>query len=337
MPATKKPKAKSTPASKQKSKSKSKSDESSPKARVVGGSVVRGAAKKPSGDAKKAKKVKKKDKSAKKKAPKKNKRPRYTARTADKYELYEKAVQSPDTDVEFLARVYKRTRKRTAYNFREDFCGTGLLSSHWIRQSPKHFAEGFDIDPEPVAWGLERNFEPLGEDAARYTVHLKDVRAKGFLKPDIRVAQNFSYCVFHERSEMLEYFRAVYDSLADDGIFVMDLHGGPEATEEMEEERKCGGFTYVWDQDQFWPGTGEYRCYIKFRFPDGTEKKAFTYVWRMWYLTELRDILRDAGFERVDSYFEGTDENGEDGNGVFSKGVKGENCLSWIAYLAAIK
>ena len=31
--------------------------------------------------------------------------------------------------------------------------------------------------------------------------------------------------------------------LVDDGLFVMDLHGGSESTEEMEETRRCGGFT----------------------------------------------------------------------------------------------
>jgi len=283
--------------------------------------------------------VVRKGRKAKRRKAKARKKPIYTAATADKYELYQASVQSPETDVPFLARVYRSIRKKKALHFREDFCGTALLSSHWIRQSGQHTAEGFDIDPDPVAWGMAHHFDELGEDAQRFTFHLKDVRAPSHVRPDVRVAQNFSYCCFHTRDEMLEYFRAVHADLADDGIFVMDLHGGPEATEEMEEEREIEeGFTYVWDQDAFWPGTGEYVCYIHFRFEDGTEmKRAFTYKWRMWYLTELRDILSDAGFSKVTSYFEGTDENGEDGNGIFRKGVRGENCESWIAYLAAEK
>lgn len=298
-------------------------------ARVEAGKVLRSG-----GKGKGKSKGKGKGKGKKKKA----KKPHYTAKTADKYELYQASVQSPDTDVAFLSRVYRSIRKKKALHFREDFCGTALLSSHWIRQSKQHTAEGFDIDPEPVVWGMAHHFDDLGETAQRFTFHLKDVRAPSHVKPDVRVAQNFSYCCFHTRAEMLEYFRAVHADLADDGIFVMDLHGGPEATEEMEEEREIDGFTYVWDQDQFWPGTGEYVCYIHFRFPDGTEmKRAFTYKWRMWYLTELRDILTDAGFSKVTAYFEGTDANGEDGNGIFRKGVRGENCESWIAYLAAEK
>jgi len=269
-------------------------------------------------------------------------RHRYTAATADKYVLYQKAVQSPDLDIAFLARIFRKTRGRDALHFREDFCGTGLLSAHWLRGGRARTAEGFDLDPEPVAWGLEHNFAFLREgpeDAPnRWTVQLKDVRGPGMRPCDLRVAQNFSYCVFRTRAELVEYFRAARASLAPDGIFVIDLHGGHEATEELEEEKRCGGFTYVWDQAGFWPGTGDYTCHIHFRFPDGSElRRAFSYHWRMWYLTELSDALHDAGFARVDRYFEGSDEKGTGGNGIFRKGVRGENCPSWIAYLAALR
>lgn len=274
----------------------------------------------------------------KRSTPRKARRERLTAAAADKYDLYQRAVQSADVDIPFLANLFKRTSGRKALHFREDFCGTGLLSATWVQQGPEHTAEGFDIDPEPVSWGLVHNFEGLGPAAARFSVHLKDVREPGHRKYDVRVAQNFSYCVFKTRRELLSYFRAARESLAADGVFVIDLHGGSEATEVMEETKRCGGFTYVWDQASYWPGTGDYRCHIHFRFPDGTEmKRAFTYDWRFWNLTELRDVLLDAGFSRVDSYFEGTDEDGESGNGVFRVGTRGENCASWIAYLAAAR
>ena len=48
-------------------------------------------------------------------------------------------------------------------------------------------------------------------------------------KADLTCAMNFSYCVFKTRRELLEYFRAARASLVDDGLFVMDLHGGSEA------------------------------------------------------------------------------------------------------------
>ncbi len=131
----------------------------------------------------------------------------------------------------------------------------------------------------------------------------------------------------------------VVDDLADDGVFGFDLHGGRESMEETEEEtRIAGGFIYVWDQHEYWPVTGETKCYIHFRFRDGSEmRRAFTYDWRLWTLPELKDALYATGFSHVDCYWEGTDKDGTSGNGVFRKTRRGENCESFIAYLAAFK
>ena len=259
-------------------------------------------------------------------------RHRYTARTADKHVLYQKAVQSPEPDLALIRRVFRAERGREPRHLREDFCGTALISAEWVRGHRENTAEGFDLDPEPIAWGLAHNCEGL--DAERLVLHLKDVRASGLRPPDVRIAFNFSYWVFHERATLVEYFRAARESLAPDGLFLLDLYGGSDATVELEERRRCGGFTYVWDQHRYWPGTGEYTCFIRFEFPDGTSLRAFRYDWRFWHLGELRDALREAGFSRVDNYFEGAGEKG-DGDGVFRRGLRGENCAAWIAYLAA--
>jgi SAM-dependent methyltransferase len=268
--------------------------------------------------------------------------PKYTAKSADRYELYEYSVQSPEVDVEFLTRTYKEERGRNPRRFREDFCGTAALCAEWVKQGPDFSAEGFDLDPEPIEWGKKRNLDPLGDDAKRIELQLKDVREKGKHLADVRVAQNFSYQIFKTRKELLEYFQVACKDLAKDGIFVIDLYGGPEAIEEMEEEREIEeGFTYVWDQAAYWPGTGEVECHIHFRFEDGSEmRNAFDYTWRSWTLPELRDLLYEAGFKKVDSYFEGTDEESEDGNdgdGDFKKDMRGDSCPAWVAYLVSHK
>lgn len=263
----------------------------------------------------------------------------FTAAGADRHELYQLAVQSPEEDCSFLARLYRRLRGKDARHFREDFCGTALNSSEWIRRNPLNTAEGFDIDPEPIAWGIEHNFARLGEDARRCTLHLKDVREPSAKRPDVRAATNFSYWIFHERRDLLSYFRAAYEDLKKDGIYVLDIYGGPDAMQELEEKRRIEeGFTYVWDQVHYHPATGDYKAYIHFRFKDGTElKRAFRYDWRMWTLPEVKDVLRDAGFRTVETYWEGTAEDGESGNGVFSKSKKGENCAAWVTYIVAEK
>jgi hypothetical protein len=286
----------------------------------------------------KAKAAKSKSKS-KTKARKKAKKPALTAKTADRHELYQLAVQSPEADVEFLTKTFKRLRGRAARHVREDFCGTGYFLSEWLRAHKENTGEGFDIDPDPVGWGMAHNFDGLDDAFERCTLHLKDVREPSVRTPDIRFAPNFSWMILTERQQLLEYFKGAVADLADDGIFFLDIYGGFESTEEMIDERKIDGkFTYVWDQVSYHPASGAYHCRIHFKFKDGSElRNVYDYKWRLWSLPELVDILKEAGFSQVDSYWEGTDENGVDGNGVFKKSKTGENCPAWVTYVVAMK
>lgn len=265
---------------------------------------------------------------------------KFTAKKADKYALYQRAVQSAEQDIDFLYETYRGLHGKKPKHLREDFCGTCLLSAYWVKLGKSFTTESYDIDPEPLAWGLENNLAPLGKAAERVTQYEEDARNPSRKSPDVRCAQNFSYWIFKKRTEMLSYFKGVYADLADDGIFVVDLHGGPESHQELEEETEMDdeSFTYVWDQDSINPITGEARLHIHFRFPDGTEMtNAFTYDWRLWGLPELRDIFMEAGFNSADCYWEGTDEDGESGDGVFTKSEEGEACLSYVAYIVATK
>jgi SAM-dependent methyltransferase len=265
-------------------------------------------------------------------------RTRYTARTADKHVLYQLAVQSPVEDVRFLLRLYRKMRGEEPRHFREDFCGTALLCAEWVRRGERT-AEGFDISRPTLAWGREHNFSSLGPRAKRIQLHARDVRAPSTRPPDVRAAQNFSYFVFKERRQLLDYFTRARRDLAPGGLFVLDIYGGPEAFEEVEEVRKIdAGFSYVWDQHRYVPATGEYEAHIHFRFRDGTElARAFSYEWRLWTLPEVKDVLHDAGFAHVDSYWEGTDADGESGNGIFRRSERGENCPAWVTYLVAYR
>ena len=263
-----------------------------------------------------------------------------TAATADKYELYQLAVQSAPEDIEFMVQTYQAMRGKQAQHFREDFCGTCLLSASWVAQGQDYTAEAYDIDPEPLAWGARENLLPLGSVGERVIQFEVDARTPSQVAPDIRCAQNFSYWVFNTRAMMLDYFAGARRDLADDGIFIIDLHGGPDGIRAMEHETQLEdqGFSYLWDQDEIHPITSEATLHIHFRFDDGSEMRdAFTYRWRLWGLTELREILNDAGFSRVDCYWEGTAEDGESGNGIFEINEQGEACDSFVAYLVALK
>jgi len=266
-------------------------------------------------------------------------RPRYTARNSDPHTLYQLAVQSPREDVRFLARVYRTIRGREPFHLREDFCGTALLCATWVRGHEERTAEGYDLCAETMAWGRAHNFPSLGERAENIALVQADVRAKSRRRPDLRCAQNFSYFVFKQRAELLEYFSSVRRDLAPGGVFALDIYGGSEASDEMEEERKIAeGFTYVWHQKGYDPVTGDYRTAIHFRFRDGSERRnAFTYDWRLWTLPEVKDVLHEAGFPKVDTYWEGTSADGDGGNGIYRISRKGENCPAWVTYLVAYR
>jgi len=260
-----------------------------------------------------------------------------TARSSDKHALYEASVQDTEVDIKFISRVFRKERGKIALSLREDFCGTAKLCADWVRSHPERTAVGLDLHEPTMKWGTKRHIRPLNGAAERVTLLNRNVLDGVDAPVDIAVAFNFSYCVFKDREDMRRYMKRVHHDLHDDGMFFMDIHGGTESFEELEETTKHTGFTYVWDQGPYDAINGYAMRHIHFRFPDGTEmKRAFSYDWRLWNLPELRDLLLEAGFSKVDVYWEGADDDGS-GNGIFRKTAKADNELSWIAYIVAHK
>src|SRR3954469_8879104 len=85
------------------------------------------------------------------------------SRPFDKYEYYLRAVQSPDTDVEFIRDTYKEIRKKYPSVLREDFCGTFAICTEWVKLNRQNEAIGIDLDSEPIQWGIEHNLTILSE------------------------------------------------------------------------------------------------------------------------------------------------------------------------------
>ncbi len=262
----------------------------------------------------------------------------YSAKTADKHLLYERAVQTPQGEVKFIDRVYKKRNGKLPRSLREDFCGTAYLCSTWVQHRKSNTAVGVDFDPAVLAWAKENHVNPL-TNSQQSRLHLikGDVLTTPLDTPvDVVAALNFSYFTFKKREQLRAYFSTVRDSLTDTGIFVCDCYGGFEAQDIVEEERPCNGFAYVWHQAHFNPVTSETLCHIHFHFPDETSiMKAFTYDWRLWSLMEIQEVLKEVGFTKTTVYWEGTDTESNEGNGVFRPTTKGEVCPGWIAYLVA--
>ena len=115
------------------------------------------------------------------------------------------------------------------------------------------------------------------------------------------------------------------------------MHGGPTSFAEGCDERRLGGFTYVWDQGPVDAISHRTTRRIHFEFPDGSSKRnVFRYDWRVWTLPETKEALLEAGFRKVEVLWELYDKDGE-GSGIFRKVEKAKNDDSWVAYLLAWK
>jgi hypothetical protein len=265
-------------------------------------------------------------------------RHRYTARKADVHDLYEKSVQDPVPDIALLARWFERTRGRVARTLREDFGGTAFFCAEWIKSDARRRAIAVDLDARTMAWGRRRHFKPAnaeGADPRRMTFLRANVLTARTPPVDLACAFNFSWCVFLERRTLVDYFRAARAALVRDGLFALDLHGGPSAWATCKDERRMGGFTYVWDQGPVDAITHRSIRRIHFDFPDGSRRRnVYRYDWRIWTLPETREALLDAGFRKVDVLWELYDKEGE-GSGIFRRVDRAKNEESWVAYLLA--
>ena len=258
---------------------------------------------------------------------------------ADRHRLYQKAVQDTGFEFEFVNATFKRLRGRVPQTLREDFCGTAAMCCEWVRQRSTNHAIGVDLDHEVLAWGRAHNLAKLKPaEQRRVTLVEGNVLSVELAPVDLLLAMNFSYQCFKDRGTLRGYFERARAGLVDDGVLILDVFGGYDAIREMTERTKHKKFTYIWDQHRYDPVTGEILCHIHFAFPDGSKmKRAFTYDWRLWSLPELQELLTEAGFKRVTVYWQGTDEETGEADGVFKPATQGDADPALICFVSAEK
>jgi len=256
---------------------------------------------------------------------------------ADRHYLYQESVQDTEAEIDFIEETWNQLRDRPAELLREDFCGTANTACEWVLHESGHYSIGIDLDSEVLEWGELNNLEQLEEEQRSRVLLLNENVLDSSPEPaDIILAMNFSYYLFLTRREMLSYFRQVRSGLVDDGIFFLDAYGGYDAPREIEEERECDGFTYIWEQASFNPIDSTMTCHIHYRFPDKSRMdRAFSYFWRLWTLPEIQELLAEAGFSDVTVYWEGTDEKSNEGNGIYSPAETGDADPGWVCYVVA--
>ncbi len=256
----------------------------------------------------------------------------------EKYQLYESSVQNPEADIVFINREYKKIYGKKPLVLREDFCGTGAMACDWVKQSKIHKAHGIDLDVEPISYGVDNHYLTMTEDEQSRMEYIKgNVLSTYSFKADVIVAFNFSYFLFKERAMLVQYFSQVRKSLKKEGMFLIDLFGGTETRKSLEESSRRKNHTYYWECETYNPLTADALYHIHFKtHADGVKhNKVFSYDWRMWDARELQDVMLDAGFKKINIYWEGVDKKGL-GNGEFFKTNKAENCESWITYISAL-
>lgn len=258
---------------------------------------------------------------------------------ADRHVLYQEAVQDVESEIDFVQETFEEIRNRPMKILREDFAGTMNTSCEWVRRGDDHEAISVDLDEDVLAWGREHNIGPLTDaQKSRIEVIAGDVFEVQTRPVDAVLAMNFSYWIFEKREILREYFSKVRDTLTDDGILFLDMFGGYEAFQELEEPRECDGFDYIWDQADYDPMSGHMKCHIHFEFEDGSRmENAFSYEWRLWTLPEIQEILKEAGYSKVTVYLEGDDEDedSDEGNGIFEPAERADADAGFLGYVVA--
>ncbi len=267
----------------------------------------------------------------------------------DRHVLYEAAVQGVEYDLDLFQRIYRRHRGKRFTRLREDFCGTAALACAWVRRRPENEAWGVDIEREVLDWTRMHRVPRMRRNAGRLHLIQADVRKAKTPPSDFVCAMNFSYWVFHERRDLLAYFKSVQRSLRKDGVFVANAFGGTGAEKPLTERTRIPGsqsaegdrvppFTYIWEQLTFNPIDHHLTCAIHFRFRDKTQMKhAFEYDWRLWTLPELKDVMLEAGFKEVHFYIEGWDNTLDRPDDTFRLRTRFENQHGWLACVVGLK
>jgi cyclopropane fatty-acyl-phospholipid synthase-like methyltransferase len=190
---------------------------------------------------------------------------------------------------------------------------------------------------------VEHNITPAGM-SDRIRLIERNVLDEPDEKVDLTCALNFSYCCFKTREELRSYFENARKGLKEDGILVLDLLGGTETMDELEEDREGDddeNYTYIWDQAKFNPINHHMTCHIHFEFDDDSRlDKAFTYEWRLWMIPEVTELLKEAGYSKVRVYWEEFVEDEDDdeemeGTGIYHDVTEAEQQESWVNYIVA--
>lgn len=274
--------------------------------------------------------------------------------SAQKLELYERAVQNPEAEAAFLERVYlqallappaSRTQDRTLLpevtfrsRLREDFAGSAALAAAWVERGEDYRALAIERDSETVTWAQRQINERLDGRAQDVVLVESDVMDLLGPRVDVVCALNFSAMIYHDRDSLGRYLRHARRCLDGQGVVILDLFGGPGAKKIGTQSIRHDGFTYHWEQRAFDPAMQRIDCRIHFTLSDGAElRNAFVYDWRLWSPSEMLEIMAETGLE-AQLWCDGWDATACQSDGVYHPVTRIEDERhDWIAYAIGVR
>lgn len=183
-------------------------------------------------------------------------------------------------------------------------CGTGGVTLALKKR-------GFDVTGFDSSEGmLAAAYERAADSGETVDFVLKDVFRGGFGKNlDFVIA----CCdVVNYVSRPLGFFKKVYDSLSDAGVFAFDVSSEYKLKNILGNNTftdTVGGVTYIWVNSLFAKSVDMFLTFFALR-PDGTYDK--TVDEQTQYIHKREDLvgaLKEAGFDRVKEYGYGTRSN----------------------------
>lgn len=266
----------------------------------------------------------------------------------NKFKLYECAVQSPEWQINVLPKIHQKIFRKFPKLLREDFCGSGLISCEWAKSSSSRYSIGVDLDEDVLEYAKEINLKSYQKSVFKRVQFLKkNVLEKSIPKSDFIGVFNYSFYIFHQRKELLKYFKNALHSLNKKGTLFLEMIGGEGFKEALIDEREFKvnqkkGFQLIWEQSQYDPITELNHYRIHFRNPKGEIiENAFHYHWRLWSIRQVCELLMEAGFSRTEVHWSLTDENGEDSGELLQceevpTQYSSEQSV-WMAYVVGVK
>lgn len=231
-----------------------------------------------------------------------------------KFELYQKSVQSAKKEVEFFRKVYRLIFNKVPELFREDFCGTGLLSCEWVKNAVMNQAVGLDYDRETLEWGRSNNINnlPSGSERIKLIEHNVLKEYDPTQKFEIICSLNYSHFLLQKRTEILKYFQNMSINLDTKGIFILDFYGGSHIYEDHKYQKSKSSSFYEFSGKQMNILNNQSACSLNYKIKKNKYKALFSFNFRIYSIIELREALEEVGLNTFKLFIKEIDEDEED-------------------------